>query len=65
MATYEYVCKCGHEFEKDCPMAEMKPKVKCPECGKLAPRAFKARTGICRQRFYDTARQGRGRGGVK
>jgi len=62
MPTYEYKCKCGKEFEKESSMADMKPKVKCPECGKLAPRAIRNRTGICRTRFYDTARQGRGRG---
>lgn len=62
MTTYEYKCSCGHEFEREFSMKDMKPKVKCPECGKLAPRAICNRTGICRQRFYDTARQGRGRG---
>ena len=63
MATYEYACKCGHEFERESSMAGMKPKVKCPECGKQAPRAIVNRTGIVRTRFYDTARLGRGRGG--
>lgn len=62
MATYEYKCACGHEFERVFGMADMKRKVKCPECGKQAPRAIVNRTGIVRTRFYDTARQGRGRG---
>lgn len=62
MPQYEYACKCGHEFEKESSMKDMQPKVKCPECGKQAPRAIKNRTGIVRTRFYDTARLGRGRG---
>lgn len=63
MAQYEYVCVCGEEFEKTSSMKDMKPKVKCPKCGKMAKRAIKNRTGIVRTRFYDTARLGRGRGG--
>lgn len=66
MPTYEYECRaCGQEFERDFSMSDMKPQVRCPACGKMAKRAIKNRTGIVRTRFYDTARQGRGRGGVK
>lgn len=65
MPTYEYKCACGHYFECESSMKDMKPKVKCPECGKMAPRAIVNRTGIVRTRFYDTARLGRGRGGAK
>ena len=64
MPQYEYECPEGHEFELTSSMSEMKRKAKCPECGKMAKRAIRNRTGICRTRFYDTARQGRGRGGV-
>lgn len=64
MGLYEYVCECGNEFEREFAMKDMKLKVKC-ECGKMAKRAIKSRTGIVRTRFYDTARLGRGRGGVK
>lgn len=66
MPSYEYVCSCGNEMEKEFSMSNMKSKVKCNKCGKMAKRAFRNRNAIIRHSFYDrsrgAARVGRGRG---
>ena len=38
MPTYDYKCKCGEAIQRTTTMAKMKPKVKCPACGKMAGR---------------------------
>ncbi|MBU4534007.1 MAG: zinc ribbon domain-containing protein [Eubacteriales bacterium] len=39
MPIYEFRCdKCGHRFEKLCPMGETGENVKCPECDQVYPR---------------------------
>ncbi len=39
MPIYEFKCdKCGHKFQKLCPMDETGKNVKCPECGQEYPR---------------------------
>jgi len=45
MPTYEYRCPDGHVFEKFQKMTE-KPRMKCPECGKLATRKISGGAGL-------------------
>jgi putative FmdB family regulatory protein len=61
MPEYSYQCVCGNKFERIFSMADMKPKVRCPECRKMAPRAIVAPNAIVRQR-YGSPRTGRGMG---
>ncbi|MDA8097139.1 MAG: zinc ribbon domain-containing protein [Clostridia bacterium] len=38
MPIYEFRCdKCGHKFEKLCPMGETGENLKCPECNQRYP----------------------------
>lgn len=39
MPLYDYVCKCGHKFEKLVQKMTDDPQ-KCPKCGKDAPKTF-------------------------
>jgi len=45
MPTYEYRCPDGHRFEKFQKMSD-KPRIKCPECGKLAERLISGGAGL-------------------
>lgn len=63
MAKYTYECSCGNEMEKEFSMSDMKKRVKCDKCGKMAKRAFRGVNMIVRHSFYDRSRGvGRGRG---
>jgi len=62
MPRYDYVCDCGHQFERTFTMLEMKSKIKCSECGKMAKRAIGMPNAIVRHRYIDNSpRKGRGR----
>lgn len=61
MPEYSYQCKCGYKFDRFFTWAGMKLKQKCPECGKMAPRAIVAPNAIVRQRL-GSPRIGRGKG---
>ncbi|MFI5209643.1 MAG: FmdB family zinc ribbon protein [Gemmatimonadales bacterium] len=45
MPTYEYLCPAGHEFEKFQKMSDS-PRVKCPECGRMAVRQISGGAGL-------------------
>jgi putative FmdB family regulatory protein len=45
MPTYEYLCPAGHEFEKFQKMSDP-PRVKCPQCGKMAVRQISGGAGL-------------------
>jgi putative FmdB family regulatory protein len=45
MPTYEYLCPAGHEFEKFQKMSDS-PRVKCPECGRMAARQISGGAGL-------------------
>jgi len=45
MPTYEYLCPSGHEFEKFQKMSDP-PRVKCPECGRMAVRQISGGAGL-------------------
>jgi putative FmdB family regulatory protein len=61
--SYDYVCECGEQFERVSSMAEMKSKLKCPVCGKMAKRAIGRPNAIVRHRYIDNIpRKNRGRG---
>jgi putative FmdB family regulatory protein len=65
--TYEYKCKCGEHVDRVSTMAEMKSKVKCPACGKMAPRCLSSFPAVqCRysylERTQGNPRATRGRG---
>jgi len=63
MPTYEYKCECGELIENDSPMNNIKRRVKCPACGKMAPKAIMRPNQIVRHRYIDNSpRKGRGRG---
>ncbi len=41
MALYEYNCpNCGNTFDKRVPMAEVKQRIKCPKCKKMAKKTL-------------------------
>lgn len=62
MPRYDYVCDaCGNEFEREFSMADMKHKLKCPSCGKMARRAIGMVNAIIRHRYLDQSRKGRGK----
>jgi putative FmdB family regulatory protein len=61
MPVYEYKCTCGEEIERTAPMIEMKKRVKCPKCGKMASRAIVCPNAIVHHRLGE-ARIGRGKG---
>lgn len=69
MPTYEYKCKhCGAVVDRYFAMGEAKDKVKCPECGKQAPRNWGASFPAvqCRYSYFERAagnpRVNRGKG---
>lgn len=46
MPIYEFRCyKCGHRFEKLCPMGETGEKLQCPTCETPAPK--RVMSGFC------------------
>jgi len=45
MPTYEYECPAGHQFEKLQKMSD-RPRLKCPECGRLADRRISGGAGL-------------------
>lgn len=45
MPTYEYLCKCGNEFE-EFQSIKAPPGAKCPVCGKKAKRLISAGAGL-------------------
>lgn len=45
MPTYEYECPEGHTFEKFQKMTD-KPRVKCPECGRISSRKISGGAGL-------------------
>ena len=45
MPTYEYECPAGHQFEKLQKMTD-RPRLKCPECGRLADRRISGGAGL-------------------
>ena len=46
MPIYEFRChKCGHRFEKLCPMGETGQKLQCPDCS--APGPKRVMSGFC------------------
>jgi putative FmdB family regulatory protein len=45
MPTYEYLCKCGKEFE-EFQSIKAEPVAKCPACGKQAKRQISAGAGL-------------------
>ncbi|KJS11538.1 MAG: FmdB family transcriptional regulator [Peptococcaceae bacterium BRH_c8a] len=46
MPIYEFRCnKCGHRFEKLCPMGENGEKMQCPACTAPAPK--RVMSGFC------------------
>lgn len=68
MASYDYQCECGEVIERTCPMGEAKEKVKCPACGKMAPRKWGGAfpNVICRYSYFERSagnpRVNRGKG---
>jgi putative FmdB family regulatory protein len=69
MPTYDYKCVCGETLQRTNPMSEMKQKVKCPACGKMAGRDLGASFPAvqCRYSYMDrqvnkNPRATRGRG---
>ena len=40
MPDYDYECKCGNVEEREFSMDNVKAKVKCSKCGKMAVRMF-------------------------
>jgi hypothetical protein len=59
---YQYNCECGEEIDRYCSLDNIKRKVKCPKCGKMAPKAVICPNAIVRHRLTEPARKGRGRG---
>lgn len=51
MPTYDYACKCGEKIQRTSTMADMKKKVKCPVCGKMAERDLAASFPAVRCRY--------------
>ena len=67
MPLYEYRCNCGETIERTCSMNNMKKKVKCPVCGKMASRSFNNFPAVqCRYSYFERSqgnpRATRGRG---
>lgn len=69
MPRYDFSCECGEVIEREFAMSEVKGKVKCPSCGKMAKRVWGLPNQIVRTSMYERAswkngypRAGRGRG---
>jgi predicted nucleic acid-binding Zn ribbon protein len=66
LTTYEYECECGEVTTRDYPMGKAKSKVKCPECGKMAPRKIAMPAVQCRYSYFERSagnpRVNRGKG---
>lgn len=61
MPKYEYLCSCGHTTSRESSMYNMKRKVKCSVCGKMAKKTFSKVNALVRHRLGDP-RIGRGKG---
>lgn len=68
LPTYDYKCECGEITERTSSMADRKDKVKCPKCGKMAPRMWGGTfpNVICRYSLFERSagnpRVNRGKG---
>jgi putative FmdB family regulatory protein len=66
LPTYDYRCDCGEVVERNFPMDDIKQKVKCPACGKMAKKAVACPNAICRYSYFERSqgnpRVNRGKG---
>ena len=66
MPKYTYVCSCGEVIERYTPMTEVKAKVRCPKCKKMAVRKWEVPNFKCvysyMERINGNPRVTRGRG---
>lgn len=46
MPTYDYKCKCGHEWELSRPIVERNDPAVCPNCHNVGRRAFTNAPGL-------------------
>jgi putative FmdB family regulatory protein len=53
MPQYTYQCECGEIIERINPMSEVKAKVRCPKCKKMAGRKWEVPNFKCVYSYMD------------